>query len=120
MIAILDTQTISQTAPIHLSFHLAVTLNITAEDARRRVNRHIVAELGTGLIARDPNLVVDDDKVFWRVPIALSLPTLGDLGLVGSVDVDAQTGDLLLSSEAQAAMIQHAERLYAGATLPAE
>jgi hypothetical protein len=111
---------LAQTAPIHLSLHLAVTLNVTADEARRRVNRQVVTELGTGLIAREPDLAITGEQIVWRVPIALSLPKLGDLGLVGSVDIDARTGDLLLSAESQEAIVQHAQRLYAGATLPAE
>jgi hypothetical protein len=36
---------------------------------------------------------------------------------VGAVDVDARSGDLLLDSSAQQGIVQHARRLYAGATL---
>lgn len=116
----IDPRSTPQTAPIHLSFHVVATLNVTAEDARRRVNRQVVTELGTGLIARDPELVIADEEIAWRVPIVLSLPKLGDLGQVGTVDVDARTGDLLLSRAAQERITQHAHRLYTGATLPAE
>jgi len=108
------------TTPIHLSFHLVATLNVAAEEARRRVNRQVVAELGTGLIARGPELVIADEQILWRVPIVLSLPDLGDLGQVGAVDVDARSGDVLLSPAAQERIIQHARHLYTGATLPAE
>lgn len=116
----MDPGSIPKTAPIHLSFHVVVTLNVTAEDARRRVNRQVVTELGTGLIARDPELVIAGEQIVWRVPIELSLPELGDMGQVGAVDVDARTGDLLISPAAQERIIQHARRLYTGATLPAE
>ena len=121
MVTILaDPKSISKTAPIHLSFHVAATLNVTAEEARRRVNRQVVTELGTGLVARDPELVLVDEQIVWRVPIVLSLPGLGDLGQVGTVDIDARTDDLLLSPDAQEKIIQHARRLYAGTTLQAE
>jgi len=115
-----DTKTIPETAPIHLRFHIVATLNVSAEDARRRVNCQVVTELGTGLIARDPELAFLDEQIVWRVPIVLSLPGLGDLGQVGTVDVDACTGDLLFTPNAQERIIQHARRLYAGATLQAE
>lgn len=117
---LVDAKTIPETAPIHLSFHVAATLNVTAEDARRRVNRLVVTELGTGLIARDPELALIGERIVWRVPIVLSLPALGDLGQVGTVDVDARTSDLLLTPDAQERIIQHARMLYAGATLQAE
>jgi hypothetical protein len=111
---------IPKSAPVHLSFHVAATLNIGAEEARRLVNRQVVTELGTGLIARDPELTIDGEQVMWRVPIVLSLPGLGDLGQVGTVDVDAESGNLLIDTDNQERIIQHARRLYAGATLQAE
>ena len=115
-----DTSSIPTTAPIHLSFHVVATLNVTAEEARGQVNRQVVTKLGTGLIARDPELVIAGEQIVWRVPLVLSLPDLGDLGQVGAVDVDARTGDLLTGSAAQERIIQHARCLYSGATLPAK
>ena len=115
-----DAGSIPETAPIHLSYHVVATLNVTAEDARRRVNRQVVIELGTGLVARAPELVFAGEQIAWRVPIVLSLPGFGDLGQVGTADIDARSGDLLLSPDAQDRIIQHARRLYAGATLQAE
>ena len=109
-----------QTAPIHLSFHVVATLNFTAKDARRQVNRQVVTELGTGLIARDPELIIEGERIAWRVPIVLSLPGIGDVGQVGTVDVDARTSDLLLKSDTRERIVQHARRLYAGATLQTE
>jgi hypothetical protein len=47
----------------------------------------------------------------------LSLPNLGDLGQVGTIEVDATTGDILTDSHAQNEIQQHASRLYAGSTL---
>jgi hypothetical protein len=115
-----DAGSVSQTAPIQLNVHVVATLNITATEARRRVNRQIVSELGTGLTARDPEVVIAGEQILWRVPIVMSLPGLGDLGQVGAVDVDARSGDLLLSSGMQDTIAKHAQRLYAGATLQAE
>ncbi len=111
---------VSETPPIHLRFHVVATLNVTAGDARRRVNRQVTPDLGTGLIAQEPELVIDGDSIVWRVPIVLSLPDLGDLGQVGAIDVDAETGDVLSTLAAQERIIHHARRLYTGATLQAE
>jgi hypothetical protein len=109
-----------QTAPIQFNFHLVATLNTSADEARRRVNREVVTELGTGLIARDSELVVDEEKVVWRVPIVLSLPELGDLGTVSSIDVDARSGRLLSEAADRQRIIEQARRLFAGATLQAK
>jgi hypothetical protein len=107
-----DIGSIPRAAPIHLSFHVVTTLNVTAEEARRQVNCQVVTELGTGLIARVPELVIAGEQIVWRVPIVLSLPDLGDLGQVGTVDVDARTGDLLISTAAQEGIIQRARQLW--------
>lgn len=114
MVTILDPQSTPQTAPIHLSFHLVATLNVSADDARRQVNRLAVPELGTGLVAREPELLISGEQITWHVPIVLSLPTLGQ---VGTVDVDARTGELLLDAPTEERIVQHARRLYRGATL---
>jgi len=115
-------ETITETgvAPVHLSLHVVAILNTTAADARRMVNRQVVTELGTGLIGCDPDLVIEGERFFWRVPIILSLPGLGDLGQVGHVDVDARTGEFLTDEAMRDRIVQHARRLYYGATLPAE
>jgi hypothetical protein len=115
-----DLTSVSETVPIDLRFHVIATLNVDAVTARRQVNRQVVVELGTGLIAQVPELVIGDTNIVWRVPIVLSLPDLGDLGQVGTVDVDAETGEILMTPTAQERIIQHARRLYTGATLQAE
>lgn len=107
-------------SPLALYLHVVTELGVTADDARRQVNRQVVSELGTGLIGRDPDLVVDGETLQWRVPIILSLPGLGDLGQVGYVSVDARTGNVHCDEEQQEEMVQHARRLYTGATHPAK
>jgi hypothetical protein len=116
----LHPQQFPESGPIHLNVHVVTTLDVSAEEARRQVNRDVVTELGTGLIAREPELVISGEHVVWRVPIVLSLPELGEMGQVGTVDVDARSGELLTDPDAQQGIIQHARRLYAGATLPTE
>lgn len=115
-----DAGSIPQAAPIQLNLHVVATLGVSAAEARRQVNRAVVTDLGTGLIARDPELVVSGDVIAWRVPVVLSLPGLGDLGQVGAVDVDARSGELPLAEDNRQTIVQHARRLYAGATLQAQ
>lgn len=103
-----------------VAVHLDAVLRLTADEARRAVNCSVVVELGTGLLARAPELLIRDEQLCWRVPIFLSLPSLGDLGQVGAVEVDALSGDLLLTADLLEAIRRHASHLYAGATLSAE
>ncbi|MCP4424391.1 MAG: hypothetical protein GY803_07870 [Chloroflexi bacterium] len=116
----LDSQDAALNAPIHFNLHVAVTLHISADDARRLVNRDIVTELGTGLGAQNPELAIRGQQIIWVVPIVLSLPHLGELGQVGTIEVDAQTGDILNGETEPKRILQHAQRLYTGATLSAE
>lgn len=95
--------------------HVQTALALTAEEARRRVNGDVVSELGTGLGAGEPELQIGDEQSFWRVPIVLALPTLGELGAVGAVLVDARTGNIMLTDEEQEKLINHARWLYKGA-----
>ena len=41
-----------------------------------------------------PTLVIAERAV-WRVPVLLTSPSRGVIGTVGSVDVDAQSGELI-------------------------
>jgi hypothetical protein len=104
---------------LSVEVHVRTTVALTAEDARHRVNREIIPELGTGLGAGAPELQVVDEQLFWRVPIVLSLPRLGALGIVGAVAVNAQSGDITLSADDQERLINHARWLYTGASLSA-
>ncbi len=99
---------------------VAITVQISAEEARRLVNREIIPELGTGLGAKKPDLLLRGEQIIWRVPIVLSLAQLGDLGEVGIIEVDAQTGSILTNGSHYERILQHAQRLYAGATLSPE
>lgn len=114
---IVHTDIHSGQSPITVDLHLYTILQITAEEARRCVKRKIIPDLGTGLGAADPELKIHNDHIFWRVPVFLSLPTLGTLGIVGSVDVDALSGEITLSEHEQKNLINHARWLYNGATL---
>ncbi len=116
----LNSEDVATTAPIHFNLHVAVTLHVSADDARRLVNRQIVTELGTGLGAQKPELAIRGQQTIWIVPIVLSLPRLGELGQVGTIEVDAQTGAILNGDTEPERILQHAQRLYAGATLSAE
>lgn len=110
----------SDQQPLVLDVQVSTTLNLSAEDARRYVNRQVIPHLGTGLVARTPKLTIANTQISWRVPIELSLPHLGNLGEVGAVQVDAHSGKIAFSAEEQERLINHARRLYRGAALSAE
>lgn len=60
----------------------------------------------------EPDLIIGDD-LRWRVPLGYSLPKKGLLGKVGSILVDANTGNLLLEYSTPIKEVEaNAESLY--------
>lgn len=104
-------------AHVDVTVQVSASLNITATAARRKVNVFLLDQVGTGLGGGDPILIVMQDRLCWRVPVMLALSPRGLLGQVGQVDLDAQSGELLLDEDDIASITDHAERLLAGSPL---
>ena len=81
-----------------VELRLNARLNITAYTAQRKVNVLLLDEVGNLLFTRDPYLVMAE-RLLWRVPIEVALPTTGPLGEVGVLDVDAQSGEILYTEK---------------------
>ncbi len=92
-----------------------VTVYITAPDARRQVHRWLLLEVSHMMGAEEPTLVVGDNTV-WRVPVHLSTPQSGIVGQIGTVDVDAASGELLALVACKLQLEQRAQALMA--TMP--
>ncbi len=71
---------------------------ITAATARRQVNRFVLDEISYLMGGEQPTLA-ETDRLVWRVPVALTYPDQGVVGQVGFIDVDAESGKLLLTPE---------------------
>ena len=74
----------------------AATVNVTAYSARQKVTGFVADEISTNMHAGEPRLVVSE-RIIWRVPVILSLPPSGDRGEVGTIDVDVETGQLVVT-----------------------
>lgn len=106
-----------------------VTVNVSAQEARRQVHRWLLLEVSHMMGAEEPTLIVGDETC-WRVPVHLSTPQRGIIGQVGFVDINAINGELVdplqqktgIEQQAQAMManqpiFQH-KRLMFPATVP--
>jgi hypothetical protein len=71
----------------------------TSGEAQLLVTHFVVQEIADILSAGEPELVKTSGHSYWHVPIILSYITLGYLGVVGYIDVDAHTGSLVASEE---------------------
>lgn len=81
--------------------------------ARQKVNRFVVSQIGNLLCAGEPEIVVDQ-QLRWRVPVVLTIPGKGELGRVGEINVDAQTGAIDADDLTIAGIQRNATALVAG------
>src|ERR1700733_1194006 len=95
-----------------LDINIRVTqpLNITSFSARQRVTQYVMQELSTQLGGDVPELTVGE-RVYWSVPVVFTLPGKGVLGRVGTLRIDAGTGELLTDPQTEQEMLRHAEQL---------
>ncbi len=95
-------------------------IEVDAETAQRKATGWLVSEVGNLLIGDTPALVIADRAV-WRVPVLLTSPSRGVIGTVGSVDVDAQTGEILADETLGRRILKDAHQQIArSAPAPAE
>jgi len=99
-----------------MDVHLSVEINVTAAIARRKVNAFLATHVGNLLLADEPVLMLSE-RIAWRVPVDLTAPPAGRLGRVGEVDVDVESGELLLNDAQIAEIRERAHRLTASSPL---
>jgi hypothetical protein len=73
--------------------------------ARRKANEYLSHSVGFFLMPVDGILVLSTRPV-WQFSIQFRLPRTGPLGILGSIDVNAQTGEVLPLTTEQIAAIQ--------------
>lgn len=106
-----------QNAELDITVHVKSKINVTPFTARQKVNVLLLDKAGTGLLAESPVLVAVDGRLCWRVPVALSLPGHGRLGQVGTIDINMQTSEILISPLTIETIIDNANQLAQRATL---
>jgi hypothetical protein len=106
-----------QAAQVDINVHVTASINITPFVARQKVNVLLLDKVGTGLLSETPDLVATAGRLRWRVPITLSLPWRGRLGQVGTIDVDVQTGEVLVDDNLILEFSHRANQLAASSPL---
>ena len=94
-----------QSGQLEIDVRLSATVNVTAFSARQKVTGFVADEISTNMHAGEPQLVVGE-RIYWRVPVILSMPPSGERGEVGTIDVDIENGQLLVTQ----ALIEEIER----------
>lgn len=85
---------------------------VTGETARRKVTRFLLDEVSYLMGGKQPALV-QTERLAWRVPIVLTYPDHGVVGPAGFIDVDAESGELVLTSETAEEIKRNARALVA-------
>jgi hypothetical protein len=98
MTILLEHYTLPEQGTVELHIHRTFEIKVTAEQARRQVNRWLFMEVSCMMGARTPWLVVGE-RVVWRVPAVLTASHVGEVGVVGEIDVDVQTGAMDITPE---------------------
>src|SRR5204863_3260206 len=118
MITHLPGMSLPTQSTLDITIRVTQPLNITSFSARQRVTQYVMCELSTQLGGDTPELTVGE-RVYWSVPIVLTLPGKGVLGRVGTLRIDVGTGELLTDPQIEQEMLRHAEQLAQRATLSA-
>src|SRR6266436_339307 len=118
MITHLPNMPLPTESTLDINIRVTQPLNITSFSSRQRVTQYVLHELSTQLGGDTPELTVGE-RVYWTVPIVFTLPGKGVMGRVGTLRIDAATGELLTDPQTEREMMGHAEQLAQRATLSA-
>ena len=103
--------------PVTVDINISISGQIAVGSlaARQKVNRFVVSQIGNLLCAGEPELLVDQ-RFRWRVPVRLTMPGKGELGQVGEINVDAQTGEIDAHESVIASIERNARSLAASSS----
>ena len=117
MTILLETIKPPSSAILDVILHVQANIQVSPLSARRLVSVYVGNEIADLLHGDLPDLVIRADGAYWRVPVVLSSPTHGRLGVVGALDVNVETGALQVSNAERSEIERHAERLAASTLL---
>ena len=89
---------IPKTGSIQLTIQIRSQFHFSAKAAQRLARRFVADEISYLLRVGEPTLVASE-RICWRMPIELALPGHGAVGQVGVVDVDVESGSVLLTPQ---------------------
>lgn len=116
MTILLDDILTPERGRFELTINRTIHIQISAEEARRQVNQWLLDEVSYMIGAEEPMLVLLKEQTLWRVPAMLTAPHVGQVGEVGAIHVDVESGEMDNTPERITELQQTAEVL--GKTLP--
>jgi hypothetical protein len=91
-------ESIPKSGRLEVDIKVSADVNVSAFTARQKANNFILSEISYMMHAGEPTLVLGE-RIYWRVPVILSLTSRGDIGEVGHIDVDVETGQINISPQ---------------------
>lgn len=88
-----------QEGPLNINVWLKGEAAVTPEEACRHANDYFAKNMRLSIRADEPMLVLDEHPI-WRMSIILQLFGIDHVATVGTIDVDAMTGETVPLSEA--------------------
>ena len=83
---------------------------LEAKDVRRQATVWLASKVGKLLVAGAPQRFPDPQPL-WRMPVLLTSSRTGVVGEVGMIEVDAITGQLLVTDQTKDGLLASVERL---------
>jgi hypothetical protein len=103
-------QSLTKTGCLEGDIKVTADVNISAYAARQKVNDFVLSDVSYMMHAGEPTLVLAE-HICWRAPVILSLTSRGDVGEVGVIDVDVETGQMHVTPQLTAEITARAEGL---------
>ena len=83
---------------VQVDIRIQANLNVSAFVARHKVTGYVVDNISDHMAGDEPTLVVEVDRFLWRAPVFVAVLPQGRLGQVGTIDVDAQNGQMYVTA----------------------
>lgn len=106
MAIILNNYAIPEKGQVNIDFRLSFEIKCTAVQAKRTVNNWLLNEISYLIGADLPTLVLHE-RPAWRVPVWLTLPGTKHKEIIGAVDVDVETGQIIDPANSKAQLEQY-------------
>lgn len=90
---------------LRMESHLVHEIKISPSVARRKANAFLAGYVTMMVSAGQPTLILDECPV-WRVPANLHLSNLGKVSTLDTIDVDAQSGEIIAPTTDQITQMQ--------------
>lgn len=116
---VIPAQSVAADGQFELNLNVAKKLTIAAATARRTANRYAHHHISYLLRAEQPQIAIlgarfpDSPGICWRVPLVLTMPSFGSVGEVGYINVDVETGSVLIDEAHTEAIRKSADALAA-------